>query len=444
MKRFNYIAFLAAVVAAVSCEVSEPMEGPHDGLVSYNVPADAEWSEFIFTSESEGEDSRTVHSGNTILWSAGDQIRMGYTVNGAWQGTSGNASQSNPAKLYASEVLTTGAPTASFRVPGNFTGSASGTYSFYTVYPASAAAEDFTTPTGITTTVTIPTVQTPAASSFDPAADLMIGQSVAEYSSRPTEAIPLSWKRKVAHGEITLKNLKSLPGFSTSETIQSVTLTAQSGAALTGTFTADLTSPEGALTPSDASNSVTVSGTNLSWGGTSSDPTLTFWISILPGEITSLDIILVTKSVNDVEKIYSKTYRNISRTFKENAHNTLGISMTNYYVRVTGNQTDWSGDYLIVYEGENDANVAFNGGLTSLDVTSNTISVTFDSNNRVVRTATTAAAQFTIAKSGNNYTVKSHSGYYIGQTSNSNGMTANQSTSYSHTISYNGAVHFNG
>lgn len=437
MKRFNYIAFLAAVVAAVSCEVSEPMEGPHDGLVSYNVPADAEWSEFIFTSESEGEDSRTVHSGNTILWSTGDQIRMGYTVNGAWQGTSGNASQSNPAKLYASEALATGGPTASFRVPGNFTGSASGTYSFYTVYPASAAAEDFTTPTGITTTVTIPTVQTPAAASFDPAADLMIGQSVAEYSSRPTEPIPLSWKRKVAHGEITLKNLNTLPGFdATKETIQSVTLTAQSGAALTGTFTADLTSPEGALTPSDASNSVTVSGANLSWGGTDAEPKLTFWISILPGEITSLDIILVTKSVNDVEKIYSKTYRNISRTFKENAHNTLGISMKNYYVKVTAEQDDWSGDYLIVYEDGNNSN-ALDGSLSSIDVEGNHIDVTI-LNNKIEATSTTRASQFTVAAVSDGYSIQSAHGEYIGHTGSKNTLNTSSSagSGFVNSISY--------
>ena len=176
MKRFNYFALLSAVALAVSCEVSEPIR-PHDGLIPFNGVGEAapEWSEFIFTSGEE-EDSRTVHTNSTIYWSSGDAIRMGYTVNGYWQGTSGNASQSNPAKLYASNSLSEGGATASFTVPGQFTGSTSGEYKFYTVYPASAAAEDCTS--APSTVVTIPTEQTPAATSFDPAADLMIGHSV--------------------------------------------------------------------------------------------------------------------------------------------------------------------------------------------------------------------------------------------------------------------------
>ena len=103
------------------------------------------------------------------------------------------------------------------------------------------------------------------------------------------------------------------------------------------------------------------------------------------------------------------------------------------YVKVTEAPSDWSGEYLIVYE---DGNKAFNGGLTNLDNTNNNISVTI-SDNAIEANATTNAARFTIAKSGNNYTIKSASGYYIGQTSNNNGLLANQSTAYTNTISYN-------
>lgn len=102
------------------------------------------------------------------------------------------------------------------------------------------------------------------------------------------------------------------------------------------------------------------------------------------------------------------------------------------YVKVTSTPSDWSGVYLIVYE---DGTVAFDGGLTILDVASNTIDVSI-SNNAIPSNATTDAASFTIAKSGSNYTIKSASGYYIGQTSNANGMQTNQSTSYANTLSY--------
>ena len=110
------------------------------------------------------------------------------------------------------------------------------------------------------------------------------------------------------------------------------------------------------------------------------------------------------------------------------------------YVKVTSAPTDWSGDYLIVYE---TGNVAFNGGLTTLDATSNTISVTIN-NNEIEADATTNAAKFTIAKSGNSYTIKSASGYYVGQSSNANGLKSSQTTTYNNTLSINadGSVNF--
>ena len=105
------------------------------------------------------------------------------------------------------------------------------------------------------------------------------------------------------------------------------------------------------------------------------------------------------------------------------------------YVKVTSALTDWSGDYLIVYQ---DGNLAFNGGLTTLDAVGNTISVTINNNNNnIVSNATTDAAKFTIAAISGGYSIKSASGYYVGQTSNANGMAANQTTVYTNSISYN-------
>ena len=100
------------------------------------------------------------------------------------------------------------------------------------------------------------------------------------------------------------------------------------------------------------------------------------------------------------------------------------------YVKVTEAPTDWSGEYLIVYEG---GSKAFNGGLTSLDATNNTISVTIN-DNKIASTTNTDAAKFTIAKSGNSYTIKSASGYYIGRDASSNGLNANQTTQYLNTL----------
>lgn len=111
------------------------------------------------------------------------------------------------------------------------------------------------------------------------------------------------------------------------------------------------------------------------------------------------------------------------------------------YVKVTEALTDWSGDYLIVYE---DGKVAFNGGLTKLDAVSNTISVTIN-NGEIAASDVVNSAKFTIAKTGTGYTIKSASGYYIGRESNSNGLDSGTATAYNNTISFtNGNVKIEG
>ena len=102
------------------------------------------------------------------------------------------------------------------------------------------------------------------------------------------------------------------------------------------------------------------------------------------------------------------------------------------YVKVTSAPADWSGDYLIVYE---DGNVAFDGSLTNLDSTPNTINVSI-SNGEILATENVNKSKFTIAKSGTAYTIQSASGYYIGRTATSNGLNSNNSTEYTNTISF--------
>ena len=103
------------------------------------------------------------------------------------------------------------------------------------------------------------------------------------------------------------------------------------------------------------------------------------------------------------------------------------------FVKVMSDTSNWNGDYLIVYE---DGNLAFNGGLTTLDVVGNTISVPIN-NNTIASNATTNAAKFTISSYNNNWTIKSASNYYIGRTSNTNGLNTDQTTPFGNTLSYN-------
>ena len=106
------------------------------------------------------------------------------------------------------------------------------------------------------------------------------------------------------------------------------------------------------------------------------------------------------------------------------------------YVKVTSAPSDWSGEYLIVYE---TGSKAFNGGLTTLDANDNAISVDI-SNNTIQANTTTNTAKFTIATMTGGYSIKSASGKYIGYSGSSNGLTASD-TELKNTISYsNGDV----
>ena len=104
------------------------------------------------------------------------------------------------------------------------------------------------------------------------------------------------------------------------------------------------------------------------------------------------------------------------------------------FVEVTSAPTDWSGTYLIVYE---TGKLAFDGSRTTLDAGQNGVSVTI-SNDEIDATDAMKAIAFTITKSGTNYLIKSASGYYIGQTSNANGLKSSTTTSYSNTLSMSG------
>lgn len=94
------------------------------------------------------------------------------------------------------------------------------------------------------------------------------------------------------------------------------------------------------------------------------------------------------------------------------------FAMADSYVKVTATPSDWEGDYLFVYEAEN---VAFNGGLATLDAASNTIAVEI-ADGAIAANETTNAAKFTLAAVEGGYSVKSASGKYIGVGSYSNGL----------------------
>ena len=93
------------------------------------------------------------------------------------------------------------------------------------------------------------------------------------------------------------------------------------------------------------------------------------------------------------------------------------------YTRVTADQTDWSGEYLLVYEA---GSLAFDGSLSTPDAVNNYKSVTIDGD---TITADRSIAVMLEAVDGG-YVLKSASGLYLYHSSDANKLssTANQST----------------
>ena len=118
----------------------------------------------------------------------------------------------------------------------------------------------------------------------------------------------------------------------------------------------------------------------------------------------------------------------VSATFKK------AVVIDNWVYKLVANNEDLtSGTYLIVYE---EGSLAFDGSLEVLDAVGNSINVTI-ADNEILSTAVTDASSFTYDATAKS--LKSASGYYIGQTSDANGLMSNTNTVYTNTISIDDA-----
>lgn len=268
------------------------------------------------------DETKTAWTGSSIQWSNGDAIRVAYTRDGVWQNADGTATAdeargSKTAKVYKSNSLSADAETARFTVPGDFTGTAAGTYVFYGAYPASACTDGSNFKYAPSLTVTIPETQTPAADSFDSAADFMLGTSANTYTGIPTEAVSMSWDRMVAHAQLTFKTLN---GFTARETIRKVELTADSEADMVGKHFIDLETKNVTKPSGTVANALTINGTNLSVDETG---TFVAWASFLPCTVKSLTVVVTTDKAT-----YTREIASCELVFKKNARNVLTVNMS--------------------------------------------------------------------------------------------------------------------
>ena len=332
--------FAVAAIASVSCQKE---------ILATN----EEQTYMTFTSVDPV--SKTEWNGQTIVWSQGDNIRIAcQTGQDAWY-----VSGSTPsAKLYASEAAEQGGESVKFRVKtgsSSFPADLAGNLRFFALYPSSVEDASFSQETSCAS-IEIGDQKT-SSNTYDSSADILWGKSVKTYLTIPTEDVSILWSRVVAHACISLNKIN---GIVQGEKVNKITLTAQQGAILTGTF--DLNMANGDFSPTKkVSNTITLSCENVVADASGN---VTFWACINPCTITSLDITVET----DVAT-YTCSKSGFSREFLQNKRNILPVDMsgatrtekeveevTGYYVKVTGAPADgdWSGTYLLVCEGTNE------------------------------------------------------------------------------------------
>lgn len=310
----KYLFLFAALLAIVACEQKIeilPANNQSETVLVFK----SDKPQFENTTRTAWDaDSRS------IVWTSNDKISVGYTLDGNWMAKSSQADvQGDPKvspKFYASEVVTIDSENASigtFTVPSSFEFSSAGTAVFYGVFPSSALGNNLDYAPSLT--ITIPTSQTPGDNTFDPAADLMVGKSggITLTDALPTDPIDLDWDRVVAHADITFKNLQ-VDG---DASVNKITLVFNSEAKVVGRFFLDVTN--GAVTTTDnSSNQIDILGNNLSIN----EGSIEAWAAVLPVTFTSVDVTVKTDLAT-----YTRSITGISKTFKQNARNTLAINM---------------------------------------------------------------------------------------------------------------------
>lgn len=252
----------------------------------------------------EEEDLTKTHwNGSTILWSEGDKICVTYLDGDVWAEES-----------FVSAPVAQEGETAEFSVKTSLPASYRGSLRYYSLYPSSAVSEDFMSAPKVR--VEIPAVQTPSASSFDKAADLMYGYSVETYKMVASEPIGLLWNRQTAHADMTLL----LPQIPEDEVLESITFTADEKSQLVGTYEFDMNSREFVHVVSDEpANVITVDPSSLGITGGKTQ----VWLSFLPCEVKDLKV-----SINTDKASYVREIAGCDLVFDVNTRNILSVDMT--------------------------------------------------------------------------------------------------------------------
>ena len=301
MRNTFHIRAIAAFAAVALFACQRPEDEMVQGSDTYTTMA-------TFSSEMPCWDpfsdmkSKTQWDGETIQWTEGDKMALCLTENRSWHKT-----------YRVSEPLEADAVQADFKV--SLPSDLNGNLQFYSIYPASSVTGDFSAPPHAH--VTVPSVQCPSESSYDSRADLMVGRTLEAVASVTSEPLLLYWTRLVSHLDLTLTSLKLSAG----EKVGAVTLRIQDGAALCGDFVLDVLSQT--LSPSESGKTTSELTLELDDVAVAKSGELRVWASVLPSEITYLEVIVSTD-----KSLYIRKIPSCSLKLRRNVRNILSIDMS--------------------------------------------------------------------------------------------------------------------
>ena len=379
-KLFQFMLVAVAALAISSCSAvkeNDVFEDKHN--VSINVIAKAD---NLASDDIETKTYITTYNNveNTILWGTDEYMLLAITADGY---TSVAQSSSSTAGSFS------GQPEATFRFDIEHTASGD-SYLFQGLYPMSAYYYDNKD------AANLPNRQQATASSYDPAAYIMVAKPES-FTSIKTEW-QASFRRATALNKITLNIPSGIP-------IDKVVITAPSGKYLAGLRNIDLSTGESGDVYSGTETIEVDYVTPLN--GSNVDVWFTSWgVEIEGGE--TLTIVAYPRGSSNG---YTKTIKvpsGKSIKFKEGCLNTLKANMSRYE-KVTSNLADWSGEYLIVCEAHS---LAFDSSLANFDWYGNGEEVQI-SNGSIVSNSETDKWMFTIEKMEGGYSLKGTNGMFV-------------------------------
>lgn len=301
MKKFSslFVSVAAAAMALVSCQVEDSViDNPSEEAVTIRVHASA--------NELKSDDPATktyIDNTNTIIWGTGEYMKLALTAGE-------NTTFANSTD--ASSDAFNGNPEAMFEF--SVTPESANEYVYQGLYPASAASTSSNT-NAANYKVNLPAIQNATASSYDPAAYIMVAKPET-FTSVQTDWVA-SFRRGTALNKITLKN------FASSVEINKVKITAE-GKKLAGGRHFNLTTGEGLEVYGTDATIEVLYATPLS--GTSMDVWFTSWdTEIAEGEKLTI-VAYTTDSKSFTKEITVPTGKTIK--FQEGYLNTLGAGMS--------------------------------------------------------------------------------------------------------------------